>query len=364
MDSELDSNVNKPDEDLYIVDTEGNEYIAMPEKAAPQPFPSCNRWLKGDPKIAAKYQWRQGKQFCDGNEAEPSSESEDEDFNKILQTNYVDNDEGEVVKKPKEFKKAMDNTLDKEYYDLPNFEALSLTCLESCVIEPFGKVFQHYDALVMIKAYPNKPYLDMDTMLFTSEKIPAGRIYELMGMVEDPLYNLLFASVKETTKLPVGTELFYAPSADESVTKFLYLEDLRNNSKWQTTDEGLGESDDEVDEETQYYDKLKKQLEEYEQRKRGRSESVSSSTVSKQFGPSQPKQRRGNNFTPRPQNFNQNRHSGNVRAWRGQHSSPYNPNQQVNPFALPPPQPSYYVPHGLFNYPPPRSSTPYPPPPP
>uniref|UniRef100_A0A914Q6Z5 Uncharacterized protein n=1 Tax=Panagrolaimus davidi TaxID=227884 RepID=A0A914Q6Z5_9BILA len=176
------SNENKPNEDLYTLDTEGNEYIASAEKVLPQPTSSSdNRMLKGDPKIAAKYQWRQGNQFCDGNEEDSSSESDDEDFNKILQTKYVETDEGEE-RKPKEHKKVMNNALDKEYYELPNFETLSITCLESCVIEPFGKVFQHYDALAMIKAHPNKPFLDIDTMLFTAEKIPIGRIYELIGV--------------------------------------------------------------------------------------------------------------------------------------------------------------------------------------
>lgn len=79
----------------------------------------------------------------------------------------------------------------------------------------------------MIKAYPHVPYLDIDTTLFGTSRTPIGKIYELMGPVSNPIYNLLLRSAEDALTLPVGTELFYAPAADEKVTKILHIHELK-----------------------------------------------------------------------------------------------------------------------------------------
>uniref|UniRef100_A0A7E4VNK3 H/ACA ribonucleoprotein complex non-core subunit NAF1 n=1 Tax=Panagrellus redivivus TaxID=6233 RepID=A0A7E4VNK3_PANRE len=291
-----------PDADLFVIDTVGNKYLAPAEKAVPKPVETVSTPnLRGDPKVAAKYQWRQGSGFSEDVGDDSDSDSSDDDFEdefkSILHGRVLVNEvpeprtfnDSNASEYPKESKK--NRKLDNDYYDLPNLDNLSLLCIDSLELAPFAKVVQHYDALLMLKAVPDVPYLDMDTMLFTENKTLVGTIYELMGLVSDPIYNILFPSVAECEKIPLGTTLYYAPSADETVTKLLFLDSLRNTSYWKN-DDADSDNDEEEDEEARYYSNLRKQLEEYEKRKRGHKESTSASRSSSVTGPRQPKQAR------------------------------------------------------------------------
>ena len=77
--------VEKNPDDIFEIDIVGDKYMHNVEKTLPQPiFPVLNL-LKGDLRIAAKYQWRQKQPFCDYVEsAESSSESSDEDCEKYF----------------------------------------------------------------------------------------------------------------------------------------------------------------------------------------------------------------------------------------------------------------------------------------
>ena len=104
---------------------------------------------------------------------------------------------------------------------------MTITCLDSLVLDLFGTVIQHYDALAMIKPKPGMYYLDVDTMLFDENRKPVGRIYELMGLIESPIYNVLFPSEEEAKKvLPVSKQVYFAPEAPEEYTKILVISQL------------------------------------------------------------------------------------------------------------------------------------------
>uniref|UniRef100_A0A914QUW5 Uncharacterized protein n=1 Tax=Panagrolaimus davidi TaxID=227884 RepID=A0A914QUW5_9BILA len=138
-------------EDLFtIINIQENEGSSTSESIPSQPTTPFNtRLIRGDLKVAAKYQW--GYSNKDGNDTISSYDTDDEEFDKLLQFNlnkpnnnsFVEIDIGEEVKKPKTVK----NVLDKDYYKLPEYEAFPLNWSEKCTIEPFGKVFQHCDAL-------------------------------------------------------------------------------------------------------------------------------------------------------------------------------------------------------------------------
>lgn len=117
--------------------------------------------------------------------------------------------------------------MDKDYYEVPDLSNLTITCLDSLTIDLFGTVIQHYDALAMIKPKPGMYYLDVDTMLFDENRKPVGRIYELMGLIESPIYNILFPSEDDAKKvLPVGKQVYFAPEAPEEFTKILVISQL------------------------------------------------------------------------------------------------------------------------------------------
>ncbi|KAE9550604.1 hypothetical protein FO519_006175 [Halicephalobus sp. NKZ332] len=284
-------------EDFYVLDEEGNPYLKPPEIRPPSR-------TRGDPKVAARYQWRAGSVFSDRGDESSESESDDdfeEEFSRILSSGKLaaipEDEEAEVLlqqkSKPKEYEK-----LDKDYYDVPDLSNLTITCLDSLTIDLFGTVIQHYDALAMIKPKPGMYYLDVDTMLFDENRKPVGRIYELMGLVESPIYNILFSSAEEAKKLlPVGKQLYFAPEAPEEYTKILVINQLEAKARRHRNSQDPQESDTEEEEDPEemaYYEKLKQELAEYEKRKkkRGRSDSMTSNRSIQSNAPSQRKQPR------------------------------------------------------------------------
>ena len=79
--------------------------------------------------------------------------------------------------------------------------------------------------LVNVKPESDVPPLDLDTVVFDKERNSVGRIFEIFGQVESPMYALRFNTPEDATKLPVGTELYYAPES-EAMTKKIFTLDL------------------------------------------------------------------------------------------------------------------------------------------
>ena len=66
-------------EDLYVLDEKGNPYLKAPEIRPPSR-------TRGDPKVAAKYQWRAGSVFSDRGDSSDSESDDDfeEEFERLL----------------------------------------------------------------------------------------------------------------------------------------------------------------------------------------------------------------------------------------------------------------------------------------
>lgn len=62
-----------------------------------------------------------------------------------------------------------------------------------------------------IKPKANVPSLDYDTVLFDENAEVMGTIFEIFGLIHEPMYAIRFNNAEEAQKWPVGTKVMYNP---------------------------------------------------------------------------------------------------------------------------------------------------------
>ena len=111
--------------------------------------------------------------------------------------------------------------------DLPPIEDLHISVPEyECV--PLGEVSSIVDDLVVVRALPNTPALDLESVLFLDKgKRPLGKVFDVIGPVTSPFYCVRFNSNDHIKSSEVEKELkvYCAPRTEH--TSFVFVEQLR-----------------------------------------------------------------------------------------------------------------------------------------
>ncbi|XP_039756492.1 H/ACA ribonucleoprotein complex non-core subunit NAF1 [Pararge aegeria] len=110
--------------------------------------------------------------------------------------------------------------------ELPPIEdlAISLPAQETVKI---GTVASIVDRLVIVRAFPQTPAVDLDSVLFLENGAKAlGKVFDVFGPVTEPHYCVRFNSVEHVRERGVscGAEVFIAPRTDH--TNYVFLAEL------------------------------------------------------------------------------------------------------------------------------------------
>ncbi|XP_045568356.1 H/ACA ribonucleoprotein complex non-core subunit NAF1 [Salmo salar] len=101
-----------------------------------------------------------------------------------------DDDEGfSRTRKPCSIK-TLDETLPEE---LPAVEELTVVLPEEAEILPLGSVTSIIQQLVIIQSFKDTPPLKDDSVIFNSDRLAVGKVFEVFGPVSSPFY--VFGSV-------------------------------------------------------------------------------------------------------------------------------------------------------------------------
>ncbi|KAI6189421.1 H/ACA ribonucleoprotein complex non-core subunit NAF1 [Aphelenchoides bicaudatus] len=152
--------------------------------------------------------------------------------------------------------KPPSRVFDSEYYKLPPIEKLCLDDknVDQKKLEPMGSILNIIDFVVTIKPNEQIPSLDYDTVLFDENAEVMGTIFEIFGLVNEPMYAIRFNNAEEAQKWPVGTKVMYDPKNFE-LTHTTIIESLTSKQMKNCDDGGEDPafSDDEA--ERQYVNK-------------------------------------------------------------------------------------------------------------
>lgn len=84
--------------------------------------------------------------------------------------------------------------------------------------------------LVLVDCLPGSVPLDIDTVIFLDKGTkPLGRVFDVLGNINEPLYCVRFNSFNEITEkgIVIGSKVFVAPRTEH--TKFIILANLMKN---------------------------------------------------------------------------------------------------------------------------------------
>lgn len=237
--------------------------------------------------------------------------------------------------------------------ELPAVEEVCITLPEEAELQPVGTVSSILQQLVIIQSLKDTPALNDGSILFKSDKLAVGKVFEVFGPVSSPLYIMRFNSADQIINMGLteGLTLYYAPAIKE-YTEYILTQQLKllkgSDASWKNDqeppEEALDYSDDEKEQEAKR--KVKNA-----------------------------KKKRNNNNTDNPANITQStlRKKPNTRGFPPRHAGPpfrhqdsmNNPppfrHSDISPMYLPPPCP---YPPPPSHFPPPNFSLYSPPPPP
>ncbi|RVE49860.1 hypothetical protein evm_005453 [Chilo suppressalis] len=154
-----------------------------------------------------------------------TSDSSDSDVDSVKDVEEISSGEEENarVEKPETPRVQGELGLD----DLPPIEdlAISLPAQETTKI---GTIASIVDRLVIVRAFPDTPAVDIDSVLFLENGAKAlGKVFDVFGQVTEPHYCVRFNSqdhVKERGVRP-GMEVFIAPK-NQQHTNYVFLSEL------------------------------------------------------------------------------------------------------------------------------------------
>lgn len=120
----------------------------------------------------------------------------------------------------KRSKKIIKAKGEMDVIDLPPIEDLNISVpAEECI--EFGKVMSVVDQLVLVESNPGNVALDLDTVIFLeSGKRTLGRIFDVLGQVNQPIYCVRFNSAEhiQEKEIVAGMKVFYNDKRPEHTT--------------------------------------------------------------------------------------------------------------------------------------------------
>ncbi|XP_064872647.1 H/ACA ribonucleoprotein complex non-core subunit NAF1-like, partial [Oncorhynchus nerka] len=171
-----------------------------------------------------------------------------------------DDDEGfSRARKPCSIK-TLDEILPEE---LPAVEELTVVLPEEAEILPLGSVTSIIQQLVIIQSLKDTPPLKDDSVIFNSDRLAVGKVFEVFGPVSSPFYVLRFNSESDIAERGVKLKdsMFYAPSLTD-YTLYILTEQLRrlkgSDASWKNDQEPPPEALDFSDDEAEQKMKRKK----------------------------------------------------------------------------------------------------------
>ncbi|XP_029014220.1 H/ACA ribonucleoprotein complex non-core subunit NAF1 isoform X2 [Betta splendens] len=142
--------------------------------------------------------------------------------------------------------------------ELPAVEEVAVSLPEDAELEPVGTVSSILQQLVVIQSLKDTPALTDESIIFTSDRLAVGKVFEVFGPVSSPLYILRFNSAEQISSkgLMEGLTLYYAPAIRE-YTGYILTQQLKllkgSDASWKNDqeppEEALDYSDDEKEHE-------------------------------------------------------------------------------------------------------------------
>ncbi|XP_061686367.1 H/ACA ribonucleoprotein complex non-core subunit NAF1 isoform X2 [Syngnathoides biaculeatus] len=138
--------------------------------------------------------------------------------------------------------------------DLPAVEELTVSLPDDVELMPVGTVSGIIQQLVIIQSVKDSPPLTDDSIIFGSDRVALGKVFEVFGPVCRPLYILRFNCPDELSSkgLTLGLVVYCAPEMKE-YTGYILLQQLKllkgSDASWKNDqeppEEALDYSDDE-----------------------------------------------------------------------------------------------------------------------
>ncbi|KAJ4944913.1 hypothetical protein JOQ06_013452 [Pogonophryne albipinna] len=112
--------------------------------------------------------------------------------------------------------------------ELPAVEEVLVSLPEDAELKPVGTVSSIIQQLVIIQSLKDTPPLTDDSVIFTSDRLAVGKVFEVFGPVSSPLYILRFSSEEQIRSkgLTEGLTLYYTPSIKE-YAKYILTQQLQ-----------------------------------------------------------------------------------------------------------------------------------------
>jgi len=138
--------------------------------------------------------------------------------------------------------------------DLPEVPDLNISIDDNVQLVELGLVFSIVGSLVVVKASPQTPALDSDSILFLENRSCLGLVFETFGPVQRPFYSIRFNKESDISdkNVQVGDKVFYAPEMME-YSNYVFVAELKklkgSDASWEHDEEPPAEvieySDDE-----------------------------------------------------------------------------------------------------------------------
>ncbi|XP_029297887.1 H/ACA ribonucleoprotein complex non-core subunit NAF1 isoform X2 [Cottoperca gobio] len=296
---------------------------------------------------------------CEAEDSEDSDSSSSSSSSSPSAPVVGDDDDDEGFSQPAPIK-TRDEVLLEE---LPAVEEVSVSLPEDAELQPVGTVSSIIQQLVIIQSLKDTPPLTDDSIIFRSDRMAVGKVFEVFGPVSSPLYILRFSSVEQISSkgLTEGLTVYYTPAMKE-YTNYILTQQLKvlkgSDASWKNDQEPPAEALDYSDDEKEQHAKRKGKN---ARKKRANNQADNPAHVTQN---TLLQQRNVRGFPPRhagappmhqnPRNQQpQFSHTATPHIHRHTHGPPmYLP----PPCSYPPPPPNFYPPPNYPLYPPPPPS--------
>ena len=253
--SDDDSNVDeKPKLDDFRSNSKDHPDTGQADVPAEDLKPSNHQPIIEEKPIKMSRDWRNDHESEDDSDSSSSSSSSSEESSESESSESEASDNEDVQdteQKPKQNQKKSKHEFSLS--DLPPIEDLHITVPDyECIL--LGKVSSVVDTLVVVESMPNKPAVDVDSVLFLDKgQRTLGKVFDIFGPVALPYYSVRFNSpehIKESG-IEKGLEVFLAPRTPH--TSFVFFDQLMKlkgtDASWkddiETPDQYADFSDDE-----------------------------------------------------------------------------------------------------------------------
>lgn len=181
---------------------------------------------------------------------EESSDDEGNDLKLSESDSSDESDYKDLMSMTSEANRMEGMSIKDEYFleIFPEVEIIDLTLAENEQIIALGKVFKIVEDFVVVNSCCCDKVLDLDSMIFNSDRKCIGYVFEVLGPVKEPYYSIRFNTNSdiEALGLHLNQELFYSPN--ERYSRYVIVDLLReleyNSRRRKTSDCGDETSSD------------------------------------------------------------------------------------------------------------------------